>query len=82
MSTLYQGDADMGKKARNSGYRNSNQAKRSDRFSVELGAPLVFCTAEAVVLAALCIIINMFFKTEDNAQLISLISLLALRVRM
>ena len=68
----------MGKKTKNSGYRNSNQAKRSDRFSVELGAPLVFCTAEAIVLWAFCIVINMFFKTEGNAQVISLIALLAL----
>lgn len=68
----------MGKRIKNSGYRNSNQAKRSDRFSVELGAPLVFCTAEAIVLAAFCLIINLLFKTEANAQVISLITALAL----
>ena len=68
----------MGKKTKNSQYRNSNQAKRSDRFSVELGAPLVFCTAEAIVLATFCLIINLFFKTEENIQVIALITALAL----
>ncbi|MBE6583854.1 MAG: hypothetical protein E7649_02555 [Ruminococcaceae bacterium] len=68
----------MSKKNKNTQYRNSNQAKRSDRFSVELGAPLIFCTAEAIVLAALCLVINFFLKTEDNAKIISLISVLSL----
>ncbi len=68
----------MSKKIKSTQYRNSNQAKRSDRFSVELGAPLIFCTVEAILLAILCIVINIFFKTESNEQIISLITLLAL----
>ncbi len=68
----------MSKKQKNTQYRNSNQAKRSDRFHVELGAPLIFCTAEAILLSALCIIINIFFKTAENASIISVISLLSL----
>ena len=68
----------MRKPNKNTQYRNSNQARRSARFSVELGAPLIFCTLEAIVLAILCLVINMAFKTEDTAAVISLISILLL----
>ncbi len=68
----------MRKTNKNTQYRNSNQARRSARFSVELGAPLIFCTLEAIVLAILCLVINTAFKTEDNAAVISLISILLL----
>ena len=65
----------MSKKPKNSHYRNSNQARRDERFSTDVGAPMIFCTVEAIVIALLCIALDMFVKTPQNARVIYFITL-------
>jgi c-di-AMP phosphodiesterase-like protein len=66
----------MSNKNKSERYSSSAQIKRSERFHVDLSAPMIFCAVEAVVLLALCTVLRLLFKTEENAELIETVCLI------
>jgi len=67
----------MSKKNKISGHAEFDEVKRSERFYADLQAPMTFAFVEAALLFLVCCILNMFVKTEANAPLIELISILS-----
>lgn len=68
----------MSNKSRSEKYKNSVETVRAERFSVNSCSPMIFCTLEAIILLVICVWANHSFKTDENAELINLISRLAL----
>lgn len=56
----------------------SDRSRRHDRFIVNLGAPMIFCAAEAFILIALLTVLDLFFRSPSNEKTISLIMLTVL----
>ena len=53
----------------------SAQARRSARFNVDLGTPMIFCVAEAVIFLILLTALNLFVKTPGNQNVIAIINI-------
>ena len=53
----------------------SAQARRSARFSVDLGMPMIFCVAEAVIFLILLTALNLFVKNSSNQNVIAIINI-------
>ena len=56
------------------------EVRRSERFYADLSAPMVFAFVEAVILFAICGYLELFAKTDENAQVVTAICSLALPI--
>ena len=70
----------MSKKDRISRLKSFDEVKRAERYYADLQAPMIFAFVEAILLLLMCSILNLYFKTEENAKLVELISYLSLPV--
>ena len=51
-------------------YKKTDQARRAGRFNVDLIAPMIFCTVEAIILLALSAILYSVFLNENNQRMV------------
>ncbi len=49
-----------------SNYKNSVHNKRSEKYHVDMTAPLIFCTVEAIIILAVCLAFDHLFTYEDS----------------
>ncbi len=56
-------------------FKTSNHpvTKRSDRFYADLSAPMLFIFIEAVLLLCMYILLDTFFRTEENSRLVTIL---------
>lgn len=59
-------------------YKNSAQIKRTDKYHVDLSAPMLFCAAEAIILFAMTVLFNHFFTKDGKSELLSRLPLVML----
>lgn len=59
------------KTKRSSNYKKADQARRAGRFNVDLSAPMIFCTVEAIILLALSVILYSVFLSESNERTVT-----------
>ena len=64
----------MNNQRSSSGKPISAQSRRSARFSVDLGTPMIFCVIEAAVFLILLTALNLFFKNPGNESVITIIT--------
>ena len=57
-----------------------SEVKRSERYYADLSKPMLFAFTEAFFLLAICAVLNVFFKTEENDKIISAVCSLALPI--
>ena len=70
----------MIKKDKISRLKEFDEVKRSERYYADLQAPMIFAFVEAALLFLMCTVLNLYFKTANNAKLIELICNLSLPV--
>ena len=70
----------MSKKIKLNKMNRYAEVRRSERFYADLSAPMVFAFVEAVILFAICGYLELFAKTDENAQVVTAICSLALPI--
>ncbi len=56
------------------------ETRRHDRFYADLSAPLIFAVCEAAALFILCSLLDIFFRNEQNSQIVTAICHAALPI--
>ena len=49
-----------------SDFKGSVRTRRSDKYHVDMTAPLIFCTVEAIIILAVCLAFDHLFAYEDS----------------
>lgn len=63
----------MSKKPKISYNKSTPSARRSERFNTDLSIPMIFCVAEATILLLLVTLLDVFLKTDNNRQILTIV---------